>query len=303
MNYLKLIRWPNLLLIVITQFLIKYTLFEPFGVDITLNWFGLALLSLSTICLAAAGYIINDIYDVEADEINKPEKQLIGNTISEKMGYRLFFTFNIVGVLIGFYLSNIIGHPGFSILFIMISALLYAYASSLQKYVLIGPIIISILVGLSILIVGLYDLLPAITPQTRQTETTFFSILFDYFILAFLLNFIRELIKNQEDMDGDHKIGRKSLSLILGKERANKVIFAVALLPIFGVVYYLYDYLYLRQIAVVYALVFILAPLFYVLFKILSAKHKKDFTHLSLILKLVMLFGVLSIGLYQFILL
>lgn len=290
-------------MIVIIQFLIKYTLFEPFGLPIMLNWFGLALLSLASVCLAAAGYIISAIYNVEADMVNSPKKLIIDKDISEKTAYRWFFAFNIIGVAIGFYLSNIIGHPAFSILFIMVSALLYAYASALKKYVLIGPVIISILVGLSIIIIGFYDLLPAMNDQTRETGKTFFSILFDYFLLAFLLNFVRELIKNQKNMDGDHRMGRKSLSLVLGKERTNKVIFALALLPVFGVAYYMYNYLYMHTIAVVYALVLILLPLFYVLFKILSAKQKKDYAHLDLILKVVMVFGLLSIGLYQFILL
>ena len=83
-NILKLIRWKNLILIALVQLLIKYALFEPFGVSITLNSVGISVLILATLCLAAAGNIINDIYDVETDLVNKPDRVIVGKSISEK---------------------------------------------------------------------------------------------------------------------------------------------------------------------------------------------------------------------------
>lgn len=303
MNYLKLIHWPSLLLIVLGQFLIKYTLLDPFGVPITLNWFGLALLSLATVCLAAGGHVIQAIYTTKADQVSNPKRVIIGKHISIKKANKLFFIFNIAGVLIGFYIANIIGQPSFSILFIMASALLYAYATSLKNYILIGPLIRSLLAGLTLLAVGLFDLWPAITDQSRATITTFFLIILDYSIFISLLNFVRELVVNQRNLDGDHKSGNKTLPLVLGKERTNKIIFLLALLPLASICYYISQYLYMHTASMLYAVILLILPLFYVLVKILNAKYRKDYAQLNIILKAVMVFSILSIGLYQFILL
>lgn len=147
-------------MIILTQVLIKYFIFEPFNIAITLNDFGFFLLVLATVCLAAAGNIINDIFDVEADKINKPGKVLIGKSISEKTAYNLFFGLNVLGVLIGFYLANMIQKPSFTAIFIFTSALLYLYAKSLKSYLVLGNILISLLVAMTIIIVGLFVLYP-----------------------------------------------------------------------------------------------------------------------------------------------
>lgn len=290
-------------MIIITQVLIKYFLFEPFGIAITLNDFGFALLVFATVCLAAAGNVINDIFDVEADLINKPNKVLVGKRISEKAAYNLFFILNILGVFIGFYLSNMIQKPSFTAIFIFTSALLYLYAKSLKSYLVLGNVLISFLVAMTIIIVGLFDLFPAITPQNKASQQTIFSILIDYAVFAFLVNWLREMVKDQQDINGDHKAGIKTLPIAIGQDRTNKVIFGISLLPLVAVLYYLYQYLYHHTYSLMYALFLILAPLLYFMVKILSAKSTKDYATLSLVLKLMMVFGLISIGLYQFILL
>lgn len=306
MNILNLIRWKNLLMIVLVQLLIKYALFQPFleltNLTITLNWFGFSLLILSTVCIAAAGNIINDIYDTETDLVNKPEKVIVGKSISEKTAYTLFITFNVIGVLIGFYLSNLVGKSSFFALFVIISALLYVYASYLKQTLLIGNIVIAILVALSILIVGLFELLPVITTQNQETQVTFFKILWDYALFAFIINFVREMVKDMEDIDGDYKTGMNTLPIAIGRNRASKVIFAMTLLPLFGVVYYVMTYFYKQPVVAGYFLLCVIAPLIYVTIKSFSAKTKKDYHHLSNVLKLVMLFGMLSLLLYPLVL-
>jgi len=303
LKYLQLIRWPNLLMIILTQVLIKYFIFEPFNIAITLNDFGFFLLVLATVCLAAAGNIINDIFDVEADKINKPGKVLIGKNISEKTAYNLFFGLNVLGVLIGFYLANMIQKPSFTAIFIFTSALLYLYAKSLKSYLVLGNILISLLVAMTIIIVGLFDLYPAITPQNQANQNTIFSILLDYALFAFLINWLREMVKDQQDVKGDYKSGIKTLPIVLGKSRTNKVIFVIAVLPLAAVVFYMYTYLYHNLSSVLYALLLIIAPLLYFMVKLWTAETEKNYRFLSLLLKVIMFFGLISIGLYQFILL
>ncbi|WP_311195927.1 UbiA family prenyltransferase [Antarcticibacterium sp. 1MA-6-2] len=154
-----MIRYQNLILIIATQVLIKYALFETFGIEITLSDFGFFLLCFSTVNIAAAGNIINDIFDVETDRINKPHKGVIPHHISEKTAYNLYIALTITGVGIGFYLSNIIGRPGFSAIFIIISALLYLYATYIKQILVLGNLVVSSLVAFVIIIMGLFDLL------------------------------------------------------------------------------------------------------------------------------------------------
>ncbi|WP_300439884.1 geranylgeranylglycerol-phosphate geranylgeranyltransferase [Christiangramia sp.] len=302
-NYLKLIRAGNLLFIALTMFLIKYGLFEAFGVAITLNLFGFSLLVLAVMSVAASGYVINDIFDIPADIENKPQRTLINTHISEKIAYRIFFALNVIGVGLGFYLSNMIGRPGFSAFFILGSAILYIYNSQLQQTILVGNIVVSIIVGLIPVGVGLYDLLPAITPQNQQTQSVIFSILIDYSIFAFFINLLREIVKDQEDIGGDYNAGYKTLPIALGKKRTNKILFGLALIPLGFLIYYIYQYLFENIPAVIYALFLLVAPLLFFLINIWTAEKKSEYTRLSLVLKLVLFFGLISIGLLQFILL
>lgn len=293
-------------MIAIVQILIKYALFEPFlestELTITLNGFGFGLLVLSTLCIAAAGNIINDIYDTETDAINRSSKVIIGKSISEKTAYTLFFTFNIIGVLIGFYLSNLVGRSNFFAIFVLISGLLYIYASYLKQSLLLGNILISVLVSLSILIVGVFELIPVITAQNQTTQLTFFKILMDYAIFAFLINLVREITKDIEDIDGDYKSGMNTLPIAIGRERASKVVFALTVVVLFVVVYYLVTYLLKFEVIIAYFVILIIAPLIYISVKAFGAKTKKHYQHLSNMLKLVMLFGMLSMLLYPIVL-
>lgn len=302
MNFLKLIRWKNLLLIICIQVLLKYALFQPFGITITLNWFGFSLLVLATICIAAAGNIINDVYDVDTDLVNKPEQVIIGKRISEKSAFNWFFTFNIIGVAIGFYLSNLIGRSGFSILFVGISILLYLYATSLKQMLIIKNIIVALLVAISIIIVPLFDLLPAITQTNQATQVTIFKLVLDYAFFAFGLNLVREIVKDLQDINGDHKADINTLPIAIGRERTNKV--AMILLAVFtaSVAYYVITYLYKQPILVGYFLVLVIGPLIYTIIKLFYAETKSDYKKVSGILKLIMLLGVLSLLLYPLIL-
>lgn len=305
MAFLNLIRWKNLLLIALAQVLIKYALLEPFeetyGVETALEPIGLLVLVLATLCIAGAGYIINDIQDMEADLINKPQKVIIGNAISEQTASNLFILLNVIGVGLGYYISYSIDQTGFFALFVIISGLLYLYSTYLKRILLVGNIVISLLVGFSLIIVGLYDLLPMITDSNREIQLFFFILIRDYAVFAFMINLLRELVKNMEDINGDHKVGVQSLPIVLGRERATKVVFILSLIPLLVIVFYVINNLYKQTEAVVYFLVAVIAPLIYVSLKLFSAEKKSDYKHISTVLKLVMLTGILSLLLYQFV--
>ena len=239
-------------MIALVQILIKYALFLPYGVSTSLYELGFVMLVIATLCIAAAGNIINDIYDVETDHVNKPDKVIVGKTISEKRANNLFIIFNVIGVGLGFYISSWVGKNGFFAVFVIISALLYIYASYLKQILIVGNIVISVLVASSILIVGLFDLIPTITPQNQNTQFAIFKIVMDYAIFAFLINLVREIAKDIEDIDGDYKAGMNTLPIAIGRDRASKVLFALSLIPLFAVIYYMVSYLYKQPIAIIY---------------------------------------------------
>lgn len=289
-------------MLAIIQLLLKYALFEPFGIETALTSFEFILLVLATLCIAAAGNIINDIYDVETDLINKPEQVYINKTISEKSAFNGFIALNIIGVAIGFYLSNLVGRSGFSILFVGISIILYLYASSLKHILLIKNIIVSALVALSIIIVPLFDILPAITEVNRISQVAIFKIVLYYALFAFGMNLIREIVKDLQDIDGDLKAGLNTLPIAIGRDRATQTAFALLVFFIVGVVYYVITYLYKQQLAVAYFALLVIGPLIFAAIKLFSAATKIQFKVISNGLKIIMLLGMLSLLLYPFIL-
>ena len=303
MNYLNLIRYQNLLFIALVQVFIKYGLFQPFGVDTALTNYSFALLVIATICIAAAGNIINDIYDVEIDKVNKPNKVLIGKRISERNANRLFVLFNIAGVAIGFYLANSIGKPSFAALFIVFSALLYLYASYLKGILIIGNLLVSALVAMSLIIVALFDLFPAITPQNQATQSAVFKIVLHYALFAFFINFIREIVKDLQDINGDKKGGINTLPIALGRKRTISIVFLLGVFMTLGVVFYMYENLYNQQTLLLYFLFAIVAPLLYFCIKSWDADSPKEYGFLSKLLKIIMFLGICSIPMYQFVIL
>ncbi len=294
-HLLQLIRYKNLLMLALMQLVLHFGFLKPQGIPLALADWQFILLVIATVCLAAGGYIINDIIDTDTDLINKPDQMIVGKHLSEYVAYNYYIGFNITGVGIGFYLSNFIGSAGFSALFIVISATLYLYATNFKQSLLVGNILISLLVSLSVIIVGIFDLYPIINPENKDFLSVLFEIILDFSLMAFLLNLLREIVKDTEDIDGDYNQGMRTLPIVLGIQRTAKVVFVIALLTTLMIVYYLLTYLFQLQIASLFILITVVGPLLYFLIKIWSAKHKTDFSKLSTVLKIIMFLGVLSI--------
>lgn len=295
-HFLKLIRFQNLIMLALMQLVFHFGFFKnQQDLFVALNDWQFVLLTLATVAIAAGGYVINNIMDQETDEISKPKDVIVGKHIPEGMAYNIYIALNIIGVGIGFYLSNVIQKPIFSAVFIIVAGTLYMYATSLKQNLLIGNIIVALLLSFSVIIIGIFDLYPATYDGNRLHMATLFSILMDYAGFAFLINFIREIVKDIEDMDGDYNSGMSTLPILIGQERTAKIVFGLTLIPIILLVLYIKDNIMDLQWVMYYMLLFVLAPLLYFLIKIWNAKSKKEFNHLSTVLKLVLLFGILSI--------
>lgn len=297
MNYIKLFRVKNLLMIALMQYIIRYGFLKLQNVGLALNDWMFALLVLATVLIAAAGYVINDVYDIETDEINKPGKNQIGKTISEEMGFNIFIGLNIVALIIGFYLSNKIMKTSFLGIFIISSMLLYLYATSWKKIAIVGNLIIALLTAFSVLIIGMFDIIPAIYSENEALMKTLLSILFDYALFAFLVNFLREIVKDIEDINGDYNQGMNTLPILIGTQRTAKIS------AIFGLAIVCILFWYINKnlmdngllIATIYGLIALVAPLVFFSIKIWSAKTQKEFHLMSSLLKLIIFLGILFI--------
>jgi len=303
MSFLKLIRYQNLLLLAFMQLIFRYAFLKRQGMYLFLNDFQYGLLVLSTVLIAAGGYIINDIMDQETDYDNKPDAVIIGKNISEAMGYNLYFILNVTGVGLGFYLANCIEKPTFGGIFIIIVTLLYMYASSYKKMLLIGNFIVALVLSMSILIIGVFDLLPLLAyAENRVAIFTVFSFLLDYAIFAFILNLIREIVKDMEDVDGDYNQGMNTLPIALGVKRTAKVVVGLGVMATLLLLWYINTYLMANQLyyAVIYGLLLVVGPMIFFVVKVSNATSKKDFHLLSTVLKWVIFFGILSVAVITF---
>ena len=298
MNYLKLIRFQNLLMLALMQLVFRYGFLELQNIPLALADWQFYILVLATVCIAAGGYIINNIFDVETDTENKPENVIVGKFISETKAYNLYIGFTFIGVAMGFYLANLIEKPSFASLFIIIAATLYFYATSLKQSLLIGNFIVALLLSVSVVIVGIFCLYPVTFEENRPVMGLLFGILLDYALFAFIINFIREIVKDLQDVNGDLNQGMNTLPIVFGVKKTTKLVFVLGFVPIICIVYYINANLFASGLlyATVYGLVFILAPLLYFSTKIWSAATSQDFQHLSTVLKWILFFGILSIG-------
>lgn len=297
MNFLNLIRYKNLILIAFMQLLFRYGFLKQQNIPLALANFQFGLLVLATVFIAAGGYVINDIFDQETDAENKPKKAIIGNFVSESLAYNIYVVLTLSGVCIGYYLSNVIQRPMFLIIFILIASLLYFYATTLKQIALIGNIVVALILSFSVLIINFFDIFPATADDNRDVMRPIFLILIDYAIFAFIINLIREIVKDLEDVKGDYNQGLQTLPIVLGVNRTAKILAFLISIPVAILLIYINNYLMLNNlyISVIYGLMLVVGPLIFIILNLWNAKNKEDFAKISSILKWIIFFGILSI--------
>jgi len=289
-DFFRLIRFKNLLIIALSQYLVRYALIIPMTDSRSLSDLQFFYLVLSTLFIAAAGYIINDYFDTQVDRLNE-RKVIIDNTIKRREAILLHFVLSGIGVFLGFYLGWRVGITNLGFINLFSSTALWFYSTNMKKAYLSGNIIISLLAALTLFIVPMYDIIP--NPAVNG-ESAFYLICF-YSIFAFVTTFIREIVKDFEDQFGDSKMGYNTFAIVSAKTAKITVqIISVLLITIIGWISYLqitYDELY----AAIYVLLSIELPLVYFFIKLRTASDKKTYNQLSQLIKLIMLTGTLSI--------
>ena len=302
--FLKLIRLPNLMFIALTQVLFLLCIYHPlYKGDIpahdTRNFI---LLVFASLFIAAAGYIINDYFDINIDEVNKPERMVVDKVISRRWAIAWHFMLSTAGVLLTMLALPILGKWYLIAANIFCVALLWFYSTTFKRNLLIGNIAISLLTAWTILLIFFSKLSVSDAFGTNHPgQSKFFRFAFLYAGFAFILSLIREAIKDIEDMPGDARYGCRTMPIVWGVN-ATKVYIAVwtVILIAMLVVVQVYILQFQWWWAVVYCIILIILPLLYIFFRLFKASSTKDYHQLSQWAKLVMLTGILSMLFFYF---
>lgn len=301
-HFFKLIRYKNLVMIAFVQLIFRFGYFKLNNIVTGMSNFQYCLLVVATVFIATAGYVINDIFDQDTDLINKPSKVIVGKYISESSAYNIYVALNIIGVGVGFVLSRMVLQPKFFIIFILIAALLYVYATYLKQTVFLGNLVISFLAAITILIIGVFDIYTTLYEGNKAQMTVLMEILTDYAKFAFVITLIREIVKDIQDYKGDFETGLKTTAVTLGVQNTKYIAFALSILLTLYLGYYTYTYFMNNNLyyATLYMLVFVLSPLILNSIKLFSANDTKTFASISFLYKIIMFFGILSLLIVTF---
>ncbi len=299
---LKIIRWQNLLFIAIIQILIRYCIIghylKSYNLQLLFSTFNFILLVLATVLTAAAGYIINDSFDYERDKTANRDT-VIGNGISQDKAFQLFMWLNIIAIGIGFYISFAINFYKLGIIFILISGLLWFYSQSYKKSLLLGNFIIALLASLVPLIILPYEILlqydinkqHLIDIGVNLNKINYTVLSFSAY--AFILTFIREIIKDIEDEEADSIHDYRTLPIVAGIKTAKFFAAILTIATIVSIIYILINFLTYSSLILIYAGIFVILPLSFLTIWILFAKNQKDFHKISIFTKIIMFAGVL----------
>ncbi|HNV96391.1 MAG TPA: geranylgeranylglycerol-phosphate geranylgeranyltransferase [Bacteroidales bacterium] len=302
----KLIRYKNLLIIVFTMYAVRYGIIYPFlqsiNYDLQLDELHFLLLVLATASIAAAGYAINDYFDIRSDIMNHPESVVVGTKIPRRSALTINNLFNFIGVALGFYISYYIHLTKLGLLFLVISGLLWFYSSYFKKMLLWGNIIVATFAALVPLLPVLFEiplLNEIVGPKRPPVEAKTISIIFffalGYSYFAFMLTLMREIIKDMEDVQGDMELNRNTLPLVIGIPKSKLFVYALALITILSIVF-IYIIFFQDIASISYLTITILIPLAYLMYKLFLAKGQKEFYNISQQLKWVMFAGIMFLS-------
>lgn len=294
MWYFRLIRLPNIILALLAQWVTLFYIVKPTKGALSLDNTQIVLLMIATATLIASGNIINDMYDIAIDRINKPHKLIVTQKISEQIAFANYLLYSFIAILSSFLLSDSVSRYGMPSIFIIISFLLYKYSKSWSAIAVIGNILISILVAMVIMLPVFFETYPFLNDLNRSFYLGLFKYLIPYAGMAFLLNLSRELVKDAVDMDGDRKGGRNSLPLMIGRMRTGRVTAVILAMVIFLVTAMIYHYFYLQPFVIYYGTFCIVGPLLFLVFQLWQVDKVAVFSKANILLKIVMLLGLLS---------
>lgn len=291
MKFLKLIGFGHLILLAFAQFIFKYGFldYQP-GIILNLSDAYYNLLVLASVMIAAGGFLINNITANGSESYG----------LNESVAFYIYGALTIGGLIIGYFLTDIIGRTSFLMAFAIPVATLYFYSTNLRQSLLLGNIAIAIVMGLSIMIIGFFTVYPVFGNGDPVHLANIYEVIKHYSIFAVALGLLVTLLNDLKNTDLDYNEGLNTLPIAIGKERAAKITFGVGIIVAGLVLYYINAYLKELLWAMGYLLVFVLGPVIYCLINLWSAKTSKDFAVLEIVIKAVIFFTSLSIAVITF---
>lgn len=309
LGFLKLVRWPNLLFILLTQVLFFYGVVEPVlfnGVYMPREFRILFyLLCLASILIAAAGYIINDYFDLNIDLVNKPSRMVVDKTVSRRWAIFLHMFFSMAGILISFYIGLQSNNWFIGFANIVCVVVLWFYSTTFKKKLLSGNILISMLTAWTVLVVYFFahnymgGLFREQTTEAASHKLLRLALLYTSF--AFIITLIREVVKDVEDMEGDRKYGCRTMPIVWGVE-FSKVFVSIWMIILLALLLIVLFYIlqFSMWVPAAYNFLLIIVPAAYALFLLMKSKTSLEFGRLSTWIKVVIFTGILSMILFKF---
>ncbi len=304
MAYLKLIRYKNLIIIALLQILLRYALLLPildsYDIQPVLSDFRFALVVLATVLLAASGYVINDYFDIRIDRINRPESVVVGRKIRRRTALFLHVLLTFSGILIGLFLAYVSRKEIYALFFITVPVVLWYYSTTFKRHILIGNLIIAMftaIVALLVVSVEFAMLSRAHGMQILQTEacSTAWFWTSGFALFAFITNFVREIIKDAEDIKGDKAVGCRTLPIALGISLTKIFVLLIELasILILWLIYFFIPQIMDIPYVTIYFIVGLSLPHFILIVLWMKATTSKQFYHVSTLGKVIMLSGIL----------
>lgn len=289
-----LVRLPNLVFIFLTQLLAYYFIILPAVLvenhASTLSHNYVLLLCISTVLIAAAGYIINDYFDIGIDAINKPGKVTIEKIFKRRTIIIWHILLNIIALLIVAYIAYYFMLLRFVAIQILCILLLVFYSTTFKRKLIIGNVTIAVLTALTLITMAVFE--PKFELFNYHFQHT--KLLWMYVIFSFLITLIREIIKDVEDVKGDTAQNCQTIPLVWGIGIAKKITyFFIFLLTILLMITNIYFFSF-NKLLVIFLSITVLLPLLFTLRKTIDAANSGDFHKISTNLKLITLFGILS---------
>ena len=310
-DYLMLVRWQNLLMTAIVLFVMEKWVATPilcaayFGEQ--LPWWLLTLLMLATVLITAGGYVINDYFDVKIDQINRPDRLIVTRSVTKPEAMRLFQVLTAAGIVCGIVASICLRSWVTAVIFVFVPGLLWFYSASYKRQFLVGNLIVALAAALCPLLIAianvawlkhLYGDVNGIDVLSLTTLPHDLYLWIGGFVaFAFWGTFIREIIKDMQDVTGDRELECHSLPVVLG-EPATKGIVTALLLAMAGAIVWLawwvipfpngWNSLHAR-----YVVLGLLVPIACELWLLWSARIPSDYRTAQSVMKFVLLMGVL----------
>lgn len=312
---LKAFRWKNLSIIALIIICLKYFVFESLikngnytQFESGFSFLETVLLILSIALIAAGGYVINDINDIESDRINKTDESLLMDYLSEKKALILYGFLTISGIAIGFYIATSYHLYQLAFFHLLSSALLWMYATYFKSSVLIGNLIISLLSAFVPLCYFCFEAYCYIFIYGNIFQEMFHSYFYEgpllelwwytltLAIFAFSFTLIREIVKDLEDLEGDKFLKGKTLPLAIGSSNTLWIVRFLIISVLLLLIYIYYQELQFSPFNLgAFQLYFygtLILPTLILLFE--SFKKEVNYHKSSSLLKTIMLFGILS---------